>query len=170
MSDPVPAMANWTVPYHYKDPQIAAGPTLVAMTQYDTLYWYTKSTGALTATVPLAAAGAASSFALAAAPEGENGDYKATTLTAASTWQVSQQNGAFAYTGHLNRNGDTDEYTFDYPGDESVYTIGLQVYPDVGAFLNRAGFTVYNPNAASTCGCGHSFQTADHAGQAQQCH
>ena len=51
----------------------------------------------VTATVPLAAAGAVSSFALAAAPEGENGDYKATTLTPASTWQVSQQNGAFAW-------------------------------------------------------------------------
>ncbi|UQU62536.1 hypothetical protein COUCH_26335 [Couchioplanes caeruleus] len=52
--------------------------------------------GTVTATVPLAAAGV-SSFALAAAPEGENGDYKATTLAAASTWQVSQQNGAFAW-------------------------------------------------------------------------
>jgi RHS repeat-associated protein len=51
----------------------------------------------VTATVPLAASGAVSSFALAAAPEGENGDYKATTLTPASTWQVSQQNGAFAW-------------------------------------------------------------------------
>jgi len=59
-----------------------------------------------------------------------------------------EQNGAFAYTGHLNRGGDTDEYTFDYPGDESVYTIGLQVSPDVGAFLNRAGFKVYNPSGA----------------------
>jgi len=59
-----------------------------------------------------------------------------------------EQNGAFAYTGHLNRNGDTDDYTFDYPGDESVYTIGLQVSPDVGAFLNRAGFKVYNPSGA----------------------
>ncbi|MFI7543768.1 RHS repeat-associated core domain-containing protein [Actinoplanes sp. NPDC049599] len=51
----------------------------------------------VTATVSLAAAGAVSSFAVAAAPEGENGDYKATTLTPASTWQVSQQNGAFAW-------------------------------------------------------------------------
>ena len=53
--------------------------------------------GTITATVPLAAAGVLSSFALAAAPEGENGDYKASTLTPASTWQVSQQNGAFAW-------------------------------------------------------------------------
>jgi RHS repeat-associated protein len=51
----------------------------------------------VTATVPLAAAGTVSSFAVAASPEGENGDYKATTLTPASTWQVSQQNGAFAW-------------------------------------------------------------------------
>lgn len=26
------------------------------------------------------------------------------------------------------------------------------------------GFTVSNPNAVSTCGCGHSFKTADDAG------
>jgi hypothetical protein len=59
-----------------------------------------------------------------------------------------EQNGSFAYTGHLNRNGGVAEYSFDYPGDESVYTIGLQVYPDVGAFMDRAGFRVYNPNGA----------------------
>lgn len=54
-----------------------------------------------------------------------------------------------------------DEYSIDYlDGAEIDYVDGLM----------GAGFTVYNPNAVSTCGCGHSFQTADHAGQAQQCH
>ncbi|HEX8629243.1 MAG TPA: SpvB/TcaC N-terminal domain-containing protein, partial [Catenuloplanes sp.] len=53
--------------------------------------------GTLSATLSLAAAGAASSFAVAAAPSGGNGDYKGTSLTPASTWQVSQQNGSFAW-------------------------------------------------------------------------
>jgi iron-sulfur cluster assembly protein len=35
--------------------------------------------------------------------------------------------------------------------------------------LMGAGFTVTNPNAVSTCGCGHSFKTAGDAGQARAC-
>jgi iron-sulfur cluster assembly protein len=31
------------------------------------------------------------------------------------------------------------------------------------------GFAVRNPNAVSTCGCGHSFKTADDAGAAEPC-
>ncbi|TMJ05870.1 MAG: iron-sulfur cluster insertion protein ErpA [Bacillati bacterium ANGP1] len=31
------------------------------------------------------------------------------------------------------------------------------------------GFTVRNPNAVSTCGCGHSFKTRHDAGQAEPC-
>ncbi len=31
------------------------------------------------------------------------------------------------------------------------------------------GFTLRNPNAISTCGCGHSFTTADDAGAADPC-
>jgi RHS repeat-associated protein len=53
--------------------------------------------GTLSATVPLAAGGAATGFAVVAAAEGENGDYKATSLTPASMWQVSQQTGSFSW-------------------------------------------------------------------------
>lgn len=54
-----------------------------------------------------------------------------------------------------------DEYSINYlEGAEIDYVDGLM----------GAGFTVYNPNAVSSCGCGHSFQTADHAGEAQRCH
>jgi YD repeat-containing protein len=53
--------------------------------------------GTITAAVPLAAADAASTFAVAPGPDGENGSYKATSLAAASTWQVSAQNGSFAW-------------------------------------------------------------------------
>ncbi len=36
--------------------------------------------------------------------------------------------------------------------------------------LMGAGFTVNNPNAVSSCGCGHSFKTADSdAGEARGC-
>lgn len=36
--------------------------------------------------------------------------------------------------------------------------------------LMGAGFTVNNPNAVSTCGCGHSFRTAgDDVGEARSC-
>ncbi len=31
------------------------------------------------------------------------------------------------------------------------------------------GFAVRNPNAVSTCGCGHSYKTADDAGAAEPC-
>ncbi len=35
--------------------------------------------------------------------------------------------------------------------------------------LMGAGFTVNNPNAVSSCGCGHSFRTAGDSGQARGC-
>jgi len=35
--------------------------------------------------------------------------------------------------------------------------------------LMGAGFTVNNPNAVSSCGCGHSFKTAEGGGNAQSC-
>jgi iron-sulfur cluster assembly protein len=35
--------------------------------------------------------------------------------------------------------------------------------------LMGAGFTVTNPNAVSTCGCGHSFKTAADPGHARSC-
>jgi iron-sulfur cluster assembly protein len=35
--------------------------------------------------------------------------------------------------------------------------------------LMGAGFTVNNPNAVSSCGCGHSFRTAGGGGEARSC-
>jgi len=35
--------------------------------------------------------------------------------------------------------------------------------------LMGAGFTVHNPNAVSSCSCGHSFDTGEDAGTAQGC-
>jgi RHS repeat-associated protein len=54
--------------------------------------------GTLTATTAVSGKGTvATTLALAAAAEGENGDYKATSLSSASAWQVSQQTGSFGW-------------------------------------------------------------------------
>jgi iron-sulfur cluster assembly protein len=47
------------------------------------------------------------------------------------------------------------------------YIAGSEV--DYVDSLMGAGFTVNNPNAVSTCGCGHSFKTANDSGQARSC-
>ncbi len=35
--------------------------------------------------------------------------------------------------------------------------------------VTATGFAIRNPNAVSTCGCGHSFKTAEDHGQAEPC-
>ncbi len=35
--------------------------------------------------------------------------------------------------------------------------------------VTATGFAIRNPNAVSTCGCGHSFKTADDPGHADPC-
>lgn len=47
------------------------------------------------------------------------------------------------------------------------YINGSQV--DYVDSLMGAGFTVNNPNAVSSCGCGHSFKTSDGGGEARSC-
>src|SRR5260370_12538508 len=47
------------------------------------------------------------------------------------------------------------------------YITGSEV--DYVDSLMGAGFTVNNPNAVSSCGCGHSFKTADDGGEAKSC-
>jgi iron-sulfur cluster assembly accessory protein len=67
-------------------------------------------------------------------------------------------------------------------GDEVIEAGGVRVFIDDmsatyidGAEIDYldglmgAGFTVNNPNAVSTCGCGHSFKTAGDTGQARAC-
>lgn len=67
-------------------------------------------------------------------------------------------------------------------GDEVIEREGVRVLVDAvsGTYLRGAqidytksmmgeGFTVRNPNAISTCGCGHSFRTRDDAGHAEPC-
>jgi len=40
---------------------------------------------------------------------------------------------------------------------------------DYVSSVTASGFAIRNPNAVATCGCGHSFKTADDAGEAQAC-
>lgn len=47
------------------------------------------------------------------------------------------------------------------------YLAGAQI--DYTKSLMGEGFTVRNPNAISTCGCGHSFRTREDAGQPEPC-
>ncbi len=47
------------------------------------------------------------------------------------------------------------------------YIKGSQV--DYVDSLMGAGFTVNNPNAVSSCGCGHSFRTSEGGGEARSC-
>jgi RHS repeat-associated protein len=51
----------------------------------------------VSARVPLTAAGTATTVALTSSASGDNGDYSATSLSAASTWQTSQQTGSFSW-------------------------------------------------------------------------
>ena len=53
-----------------------------------------------------------------------------------------------------------DEMSAGYIADSEV---------DYVDSLMGAGFTVNNPNAVSTCGCGHSFKTASDSGTARSC-
>ncbi len=67
-------------------------------------------------------------------------------------------------------------------GDTRVVQDGITVFVDEMSLgyltgsevdyvdsLMGAGFVVNNPNAVSTCGCGHSFKTASGGGEAQSC-
>jgi iron-sulfur cluster assembly accessory protein len=47
------------------------------------------------------------------------------------------------------------------------YVMGSEI--DYVDSLMGAGFTVSNPNAVSTCGCGHSFKTASDTGSPRAC-
>ena len=68
------------------------------------------------------------------------------------------------------------------PGDEVVEQSGVKILVDDFSApyirgseidyvdsLMGAGFTVHNPNAVSSCSCGHSFDSGDDAGSASAC-
>jgi iron-sulfur cluster assembly protein len=68
------------------------------------------------------------------------------------------------------------------PGDEVVEQSGVKILIDDFSApyirgseidyvdsLMGAGFTVHNPNAVSSCSCGHSFDAGDDSGSASAC-
>jgi iron-sulfur cluster assembly accessory protein len=67
-------------------------------------------------------------------------------------------------------------------GDTVINMSGIKVFVDEMSIsyingsevdyvdsLMGAGFTVNNPNAVSSCGCGHSFRTAEGGGESRSC-
>jgi iron-sulfur cluster assembly accessory protein len=69
------------------------------------------------------------------------------------------------------QDGDTiisqDDYSVLVDEMSLGYINGSEV--DYVDSLMGAGFTVNNPNAVSSCGCGHSFKTAEGGGEARGC-
>jgi len=65
--------------------------------------------------------------------------------------------------------------TLDLKGDFRVFVDDMSLGYITGSEIDYvdslmgAGFTVNNPNAVSSCGCGHSFKTADGGGEAKGC-
>jgi iron-sulfur cluster assembly protein len=51
--------------------------------------------------------------------------------------------------------------------DSQVLLRGAEI--DYITSVTATGFAIRNPNAVSTCGCGHSFKTGDQAGVAEPC-
>ncbi len=68
-----------------------------------------------------------------------------------------------------------DDQVVDVSGGLKVYVDAYSAQYLQGAEIDYVdelmggGFTIHNPNAVRTCGCGHSFQTADSAGEARSC-
>ena len=51
--------------------------------------------------------------------------------------------------------------------DSTQYLSGAEI--DYVEDLMKSGFTIYNPDAASSCACGSSFQAADGSGTPRAC-
>lgn len=68
-----------------------------------------------------------------------------------------------------------DDHVIDIDPGLSVYVDSYSAQYMQGAEIDYVdqlmggGFTIHNPNAVRTCSCGHSFQTADGAGDARPC-
>jgi len=80
----------------------------------------------------------------------------------------------FTYQMGLDDERDEGDRAMDFDGLPVVvaevdmkYLNGLKVdYQDSGM---TGGFTIDNPNAVATCGCGSSFRTREDAGHAEKC-
>jgi iron-sulfur cluster assembly protein len=82
----------------------------------------------------------------------------------------------FSYGMGLDENGpQPEDHVIEVEGGPKVYVDSYSGQYLEGAEIDYVdelmggGFTIHNPNAVRTCGCGHSFQTADSAGTARSC-
>jgi len=80
----------------------------------------------------------------------------------------------FSYGMAFEPTPNTDDQVIERGGvrvvvDPSSYRVlnGAQI--DYTKSQMGEGFTVRNPNAISTCGCGHSFKTREDPGRAEPC-
>ncbi len=76
----------------------------------------------------------------------------------------------FTYGMGFDEDQNSDDHVFDIHGlkvvvdaDSSKYLNGLEI--DYKEAAMGGGFTMHNPNATATCGCGTSFRTATDAGK-----
>ena len=76
--------------------------------------------------------------------------------------------GGFEYALGFDRGATNEDSEYDFYGVRVVvdpasarYLKGATI--DFVESLQESGFTVDNPNASGSCGCGHSFQVADEA-------
>lgn len=56
--------------------------------------------------------------------------------------------GSEALTGRLAPGGTSAQYEFNYPGDDSVYTLNMVLLPRDPAVVDLAGFEVYGPDGS----------------------
>lgn len=80
----------------------------------------------------------------------------------------------FSYGMALDPNTRADDSVFEKNGVRLVVDAFSQRYlegAEVGFSNNLmgGGFTIKNPNAASSCGCGHSFRTKEEDGEPKRC-
>ncbi len=81
----------------------------------------------------------------------------------------------YQYGMALARDAEADDTIVDADGvrilidpDSAGLIGGAEV--DYVEDLMKSGFTIYNPNATSSCACGSSFASKDGGGEARPCH
>ena len=81
----------------------------------------------------------------------------------------------YQYGMALAREAEEDDTVVEVEGvrilidlDSAALISGAEV--DYVEDLMKSGFTIYNPNATSSCACGSSFASKDGGGQARPCH
>lgn len=80
----------------------------------------------------------------------------------------------FSYSMGFDQEQKHNDKVFDISGmkvivdeESSKYLYGVQIgYRETGM---GGGFTIDNPNAFATCGCGSSFRTKEEAGNIEKC-